>query len=191
MDKGRVEAFTDAIIAIIMTIMVLELKIPSGSNIVALFNERYYFIAYLISFFLIATTWYNHHYIFSVAHWISKRAFWSNCVWLFLMSLIPVSTAWISRFPTSQTAAYFYFILYELWGQSFALLLTILIKDNPEQATLLRKAEPKDRVIFEACSLIIGLILIFFIPFLCFLVLGISILVWIIFTPKDSDNIKK
>lgn len=103
MNKGRVEAFTDAIVAIIMTIMVLELKIPEGSNFQALLDERYYFIAYLISFFMIATTWYNHHYIFTVSKWISKRAFWANCIWLFLMSLIPVSTAWISKYTHSQT----------------------------------------------------------------------------------------
>lgn len=190
MNKSRVEAFTDAIVAIIMTIMVLELKIPEGDNLQALINERYYFMAYLISFFMIATTWYNHHYIFANSKWISKRAFWANCIWLFFMSLTPVSTAWISKYTHSQTAAYFYFILYALWGLSFAVLLAVLIKDNPNQEKQLRKMEPKGRVIFEIISFIVGIIIIYFVPFLCFLVLGINILVWITFTPKGSDKIK-
>lgn len=190
MNKSRVEAFTDAIVAIIMTIMVLELKIPTGDNFQALLNERNYFIAYLISFFLIATTWYNHHYIFTIAKWISKKAFWANCVWLFLMSLTPVSTAWISEYTNSQTVAYFYFILYTLWGISFYVLLSILIKDNPEQAELLQKVDPKSRMFFELTGLIVGLVLIYFVPFLCFLVLGVEILLWIIFTPKGSDRIQ-
>lgn len=189
MNKSRVEAFTDAIVAIIMTIMVLELKIPGGGDLQSLLNEKYYFIAYLISFFLIATTWYNHHYIFSIATWISKRAFWANFIWLFFMSLTPVTTAWISKYNQSQTAAYFYFALYAFWAISFAVLLAILIKDNPQQASLLRRVDPKNRSIFELIAFVIGLILIHFLPILCFVILGIEIIVWITFTPKGSDRL--
>lgn len=87
MNKGRVEAFTDAIVAIIMTIMVLEIKIPHGPNWAALLQERAYFLAYLISFFLIATAWYSHHYLFINSKVITKRAFWVNMLWLFLCLL--------------------------------------------------------------------------------------------------------
>lgn len=188
MNKSRVEAFTDAIVAIIMTIMVLELKTPTGSTFQSILDEKSYFIAYLISFFLISTTWYNHHYLFTNAHWISKRAFWANCVWLFLMSLTPVSTAWISRFPQSRSSAYLYFILYALWGIAFEVLLSVLIKDNPKQASQLRLMRPQNRNIFEIISFLVGMILIYFIPYTCFFVLAIDILIWIIFTPRNSDQ---
>ncbi|WP_368791382.1 TMEM175 family protein [Companilactobacillus farciminis] len=189
MNKGRVEAFTDAIVAIIMTIMVLELKTPESSTFQSFLNEKTYFIAYLISFFLIATTWYNHHYLFANSNWISKRAFWANCAWLFLMSLTPVSTAWISKFPHSLSAAYLYFILYTLWGLAFEILLSTLIKDNPTQASRLKLMRSRGKNIFEISSFVIGLILIYFIPYASFAVLAVDILVWIVFTPKNSDRI--
>ena len=107
MNKARVEAFTDAIIAIVMTIMVLEIKIPEGATLWSLLRERAYFLAYLISFFRIAATWYNHHYLFANAQWISRKVFWLNIVWLFFMSLFPVATGWISADPFSRAAAYF------------------------------------------------------------------------------------
>lgn len=154
-------------------------------------DERYCFVAYLISFFLIATTWYNHHYIFSVAKWISKKAFWANCVWLFLMSLTPVSTAWISQNTGSRTVGYFYFLLYILWGLSFSILLRILVSDNPEQAKLLKATESRDRTIFEIASLIVGIVLIYFVPVSCFIVLAVDIFVWIFFTPKGSDRLQE
>lgn len=75
MDKGRVEAFTDAIVAIVMTIMVLEIKVPEGKHLADLTREWSYFAAFVVSFLTIATSWYRHHYIFTWAARISKRAF--------------------------------------------------------------------------------------------------------------------
>lgn len=64
MNKFRVEAFTDAIVAIVMTIMVLEIKIPTGDNLESLWHEVSYFYAFIISFIVIASSWYNYHYFF-------------------------------------------------------------------------------------------------------------------------------
>ncbi|GEO69216.1 TMEM175 family protein [Levilactobacillus acidifarinae] len=189
MKKERVEAFTDAIVAIIMTIMVLEMKVPKAGTLTALLDERSYFFAYLISFFLIATTWYNHHYLFTYATWISKRAFWANCVWLFMMSLAPVATGWISEFPSSRTTAYFYLLVYILWGMAFRVLMVILIQDNPKKKERLgRMAGPK-RSWLELSLLLVALVVTYFVPILCLVILGLNSVVWIINTPKGSDRI--
>ncbi|PTM23695.1 hypothetical protein DA798_03605 [Lactobacillus sp. PFC-70] len=189
MKKDRVEAFTDAIVAIIMTIMVLEMKVPRAGTLAALLAERAYFFAYLISFFLIATTWYHHHYLFTHATWISKRAFWANCLWLFTMSLAPVATGWVSEFPQSRTTAYFYLLIYILWGAAFRGLLLILMQDNPQKRRNLGRLTSPQRTRVELGLMIVAIVVTYFIPILCLVVLGINSVIWIIKTPKDSDRI--
>ncbi|MFB9768499.1 TMEM175 family protein [Lactiplantibacillus modestisalitolerans] len=188
MNKGRVEAFTDAIVAIIMTIMVLEMKVPEGPSLKALFAERVYFFAYLISFFLIATTWYSHHYLFTHAKWISKRAFWANCIWLFMMSLSPVATGWIGAYPNSRTTAGFYLLVYVLWGLAFRLLVYSLIRDNSESRQQLQLLVQPKRSIFEMIAIVACLVAINFVPVLCIVILGLDGLFWIVYTPRESDK---
>ena len=79
MKKNRVEAFTDAIVAIILTIMVLEIKVPEGtSKFSALIEKAPYFIAFIISFIFICAAWYHHHYLLAKTKWFSRRVFWAN-----------------------------------------------------------------------------------------------------------------
>ncbi|WP_249214978.1 TMEM175 family protein [Lactiplantibacillus plantarum] len=78
MNKGRVEAFTDAVVAIVMTIMVLEFEVPSEPTFAAFAENGSYFIAYLISFLFIGVAWYNHHYMLTLTKRISKRVYWLN-----------------------------------------------------------------------------------------------------------------
>ncbi|EOD7402473.1 TMEM175 family protein [Enterococcus faecalis] len=78
MNKTRVEAFSDAVIAIIMTIMILEIKTPQVGVLAGLIENIPYFLSFIVSFIFICIAWYNHHYIMSVTHWFSKKAFWAN-----------------------------------------------------------------------------------------------------------------
>ncbi|MBB1062963.1 TMEM175 family protein [Limosilactobacillus fastidiosus] len=189
MNKSRVEAFTDAIIAIVMTIMVLEIKVPHGAGWGSLWVEKAYFVAYLISFFRIATTCYNHHYLFTNARWISRRAFWLNIGWLFFMSLFPVAIGWISEEPHSRAAAYFYFLIFAVWGITFYVMVAVLAHDNPKNSkSILQMLRPK-RSLFELASLIIGVVVIYWLPIMALIILGINIIFWLVFPPKGSDKL--
>ncbi|WP_295730489.1 TMEM175 family protein [uncultured Limosilactobacillus sp.] len=189
MNKARVEAFTDAIVAIVMTIMVLEIKIPSGSHFSALWSEKAYFLAYLISFFRIAATWYNHHFLFTSAQWISRKVFWANVVWLFFMSLFPVATGWISADPFSKAAAYFYFLIFAIWGITFYIMVAMLANDNPQRSPQIMLMLRPQRWLFELLSLVTGLVLIAWLPIASLLIVAINIIFWIVFPPKGSDQI--
>lgn len=189
MNKARVEAFTDAIVAIVMTIMVLEIKIPSGANLWALWREKAYFLAYFISFFRIAATWYNHHFLFTNAQWISRKVFWVNIGWLFFMSLFPVATGWISADPFSKAAAYFYFLIFAIWGITFYIMVAMLARDNPRRAPQIMLMLSPQRWLFELISLVMGLILIAWWPTTSLLIVAINILFWIAFPPKGSDRV--
>ena len=76
MNKGRVEAFTDAVVAIILTIMVLEFKTPETAKWTGIIHQLPYFFAYIVSFLFVGVAWYNHHYMFALALRISKKVYW-------------------------------------------------------------------------------------------------------------------
>jgi uncharacterized membrane protein len=108
MTRGRLEAFSDAVIAIVMTIMVLELVPPHGAAIDDLRPIVPVFIAYVLSFAILAIYWNNHHHLLQAAKLVSGRVLWANMHLLFWLSLIPFGTAWIgdTEFATIPMAVY-------------------------------------------------------------------------------------
>ena len=108
MSKGRVEAFTDGVIAIIVTIMVLELKVPHGTDAAALLTLWPTFVAYAISFITVAIFWVNHHQMFHQAKQIDHVVIWANLVWLFFLSLVPFFTAYLGESHVTPLAAMLY-----------------------------------------------------------------------------------
>jgi uncharacterized membrane protein len=110
LSPGRLEAFSDGVIAIILTIMVLELKSPTSANYEALAHEWPIFISYIVSYFYIAVYWINHHHLFHRVKRVDLPILWANVALLFFMSLIPFFTEWVestrlSPFPTALYAA--------------------------------------------------------------------------------------
>jgi uncharacterized membrane protein len=108
MTKGRLEAFSDGVIAILITIMVLELRAPHGADLLALRPLIPVFLAYLLSFVVLAIYWNNHHHLFHATHHINGSILWANMHLLFWLSLIPFTTGWMgeNRFATLPTAFY-------------------------------------------------------------------------------------
>ena len=105
---GRVEAFSDGVIAIIITIMVLELKVPHGADPALLIGLWPTLLSYGLSFLVIAVYWVNHHSLLDQAKRATARVLWCNLVWLFCLSLIPFATAYMgeNRFTPFSTALY-------------------------------------------------------------------------------------
>jgi len=110
MGKTRLEAFSDGVIAILITIMVLELKVPQGVDWPALRDVTPILLVYLLSFVLLATYWNNHHHMFHTVERVNGTILWANMHLLFWLSLVPFVTAWMSesnfaRFPTAVYGA--------------------------------------------------------------------------------------
>ncbi|HVG31804.1 MAG TPA: TMEM175 family protein [Pyrinomonadaceae bacterium] len=108
MTKGRLEAFSDGVIAILITIMVLELKIPHGADWEALRPLVPVFLTYILSFIYIAIYWNNHHHMLYVTHQINGKILWANMHLLFWLSLVPFVTGWMgeNHFAPLPTAIY-------------------------------------------------------------------------------------
>ena len=108
MGKGRLEAFSDGVIAIIITIMVLELKVPHGSDLASLAPLLPVFLSYVLSFVYVGIYWNNHHHMLQAARKVSGGVLWANLHLLFWLSLFPFATAWMgeNHFAALPTAAY-------------------------------------------------------------------------------------
>ena len=108
MTKGRMEAFSDGVLAIIITIMVLEMKVPHGDTLETLRPVLPVFISYVLSFVYIGIYWNNHHHMLQAAHKISGTVLWANTHLLFWLSLIPFVTGWMgeNNFTTIPVALY-------------------------------------------------------------------------------------
>jgi uncharacterized membrane protein len=108
MKKGRLEAFSDGVLAVIITIMVLELKVPHGADTHALAPLVPVFLTYVLSFVTVAIYWNNHHHLFHAVDHVSGGALWANLHLLFWLSLIPFATGWMNenRFTDLTVAAY-------------------------------------------------------------------------------------
>jgi uncharacterized membrane protein len=108
MTKGRMEAFSDGVLAIIITIMVLEMKVPHGSSFSDLKPIIPIFISYVLSFVNVAMYWNNHHHMIQAAHKINGTVLWTNIHLLFWLSLFPFVTGWMgeNNFPVIPVALY-------------------------------------------------------------------------------------
>ena len=108
MKTERVEAFSDGVIAILITIMVLDLKVPAGDTIGALRPVLPVFLTYVLSFVFLGIYWNNHHHMFAVTEQVNGRIMWANLHLLFWLSLVPFVTGWMGRnhFAAVPTAVY-------------------------------------------------------------------------------------
>jgi uncharacterized membrane protein len=120
----RMNAFTDGVIAILITILVLELRPPEGDRLADILDEKGHLLAYVLSFVMVAIYWVNHHHLMQVVHRIDGRTLWANIHLLFWLSLTPVTTAWLgqSGVESGPVAAYAIVLL----GCAFAYWLLVL-----------------------------------------------------------------
>ena len=131
MNKSRVEAFTDGIIAIAATLMVVELEFPSTNDWAGLLELRIPITAYIISFAIIFIMWAMHHDLFKKTEYLSKKAFMINGLWIFLITLMPFTTAWAGIAPDETVPVFVYPLDLLLCSFVYQLLEYQISKDNP------------------------------------------------------------
>ncbi len=122
LSPGRLEAFSDGVFAIIITIMVLDLKVPAQNGPAGLVNLWPVFLSYLISYVLVATYWVNHHHIFHQVRSVNNRILWTNIGLLFCISLVPFFTAYMGLKRVDSFSAALYCVIMLLCGVSFLAL---------------------------------------------------------------------
>ena len=136
MHKGRLEAFSDAVIAIIMTIMVLELHAPKGSQLSDLTAVMPTMLGYVLSFIFLGIYWNNHHHMLQAAKHVNGHVLWANMFLLFWLSLIPFATDWMGAQNYAQLPVAIYSVLLLMCGTAYFFLSKSLIKANGKESTL-------------------------------------------------------
>jgi uncharacterized membrane protein len=143
MGRGRLEAFSDGVLAIIITIMVLELKVPHGADLAALSSLIPVFLSYVLSFIFIGIYWSNHHHLLHAVRHVNGRILWANLHLLFWLSLIPFVTGWMgeNHFPPWPVAFYGAVLLSA--AIAYFILTRVLISEHGRDSAL-AKALGKD-----------------------------------------------
>jgi uncharacterized membrane protein len=136
MTKGRLEAFTDGVMAIIITIMVLELVPPHEPTLDALLELWPIFISYVLSFAIVGIYWNNHHHLFQVVRIVDGRVLWANLLLLFCLSLIPFGTAWMGETAFDRLPVAAYGVILLAAAMAYFVLVRALIRIQPDDAPL-------------------------------------------------------
>ena len=134
MNRNRLEAFSDGVIAIIITIMVLELRVPHGSEWSDLLKLLPVFEGYLFSFVFIAIYWVNHHHLMHTVHRVNGYILWANIHLLLWLSLIPFATAWMGENNFEGAPVMLYALLLIMCGVAYTILQTVIAADIPEDS---------------------------------------------------------
>ncbi len=136
MEKGRLEAFSDGVIAIIITIMVLELKVPEGAALADLKPMAPVLLGYVLSFVYVGIYWNNHHHLLQAVKSITGGVLWANLHLLFWLSIVPLATRWMGEHPLATAPTAFYGGVLLMNAIAFTILAALLVRHEGPDSTL-------------------------------------------------------
>ena len=182
MTKTRLEAFSDGVIAIIITIMVLELKVPHSTEWEVIKPLVPILLSYILSFFFLGIYWANHHHLIHTIKGVNSSILWANLHLLFWLSLLPFGTAWMGEAGFDKTSVIIYAVLATMCGLAYYILLMAITKkekDNEHMQDILKKQSKKGILSnilymlaipiafihpYAACAIFIGVALMWIVP---------------------------
>lgn len=138
MNKTRLEAFSDGVLAIIITIMVLEFKVPDSVSYEAIRPLLHKFLSYILSFIYVGIYWNNHHHMMHTVKRVNGKILWANLHLLFWLSLIPFATAWIGEHHFAPFPMMFYGFILLMNGLAYFILQNLIIRQHGKDSMLAR-----------------------------------------------------
>ena len=183
MDKNRLEAFSDGVIAIIITIMVLELKVPRDATFAALRERWPVFLSYVLSYIYVGIYWNNHHHMLKVAERVNGAILWANLHLLFWLSLVPFVTAWSGQNHLAPVPVACYGVVLLMAAIAYFILQRAIIAEHG-RASLLAIAVGKD--LKGKMSLLLYAVAIASTLFKCWIASSIYVLVALIWLIPDK-----
>jgi uncharacterized membrane protein len=192
MPNGRISAFSDGVIAILITIMVLDLKMPLGANWSDLWAMHFNFLIYIISFVVIAIYWNNHHHVFHLVTNVTGKILWWNMALLLTLSFFPFSTAWLAHYPMQQAPEIVFGVNALLVDLAFD-FLTIEIFKQQQLFTRFRDAKWSWKVIWSIVFVLlgIGITFAFALNFVTIIAVVLSLLPWTIPDRQIEKNLNQ
>jgi uncharacterized membrane protein len=197
MGTARLEAFSDGVLAIIITIMVLEMKVPHGSNLVSLKPVFPVFLSYILSFIYIGIYWNNHHHMIHAAKYVNGKVLWANTHLLFWLSLVPFVSGWMgeNHFTTWPVALYGIVLLMN--AVAYYILAQLLIQLHGKDSTLAAAIGKDSKGILSLAIYLAAIGLTFLNPWIGLILYALVAALWIIpdrriekkLVNKDTNNV--
>lgn len=190
MKTNRLEAFSDGVIAIIITIMVLEMKAPIGADFDSLRPLSSKFLSYIISFIYIGIYWNNHHHMFQAIETVNEKILWANLTLLFTLSLIPFTSAWMgeNNFASNPVALYGLNLL--LCAVSFILLEKSAIRHEGKDSNIAQALENKTKEVISFVVYFLSLVLAFYYPIISIFGYIFVAIIWLIPDTRIEKRLK-
>jgi len=180
MNKSRLEAFSDGVLAIIITIMVLEIKVPHSPDFAALVNLFPVFLSYVLSFIYIGIYWNNHHHMLHSMTRVNGKILWANLHLLFWLSLVPFATGWMGENHFAPATLTLYGIILLMAGFGYWVLQNLIVASQGKDS-LLKKAIGKDLKGKSSPILyLIGIAFSFFSGPLAFAIYTLVAIMWLV-----------
>lgn len=179
-ESDRLEAFSDGVIAVIITIMVLELRPPSSTSLSALFDDWPTFAAYALSFTYVGIYWNNHHHMLRATRGIDGRAMWTNLYLLFWLSLVPFATAWLGRNPTATGPTAVYAVVLLMNAIAYSLLQRALLIVNGPDAPFAQAVKTDVKGYGSIVLYVLALAFAFFAPLVSDVLFVVVAIVWFV-----------
>jgi uncharacterized membrane protein len=180
MHKGRLEAFSDGVFAIIITIMVLELKVPHEATLEALFKLLPVFLSYVLSFMFVGIYWNNHHHLLQVTKTVNASVMWANLHLLFWLSLVPFTTGWMgeNNFATLPTAVYGGTLF--MAGFAYSILQSMILRLHGADSALAQVIGADFKGKASVLIYLFAIVVAFWLPWLAGILYLVVAIIWFI-----------
>ena len=179
MNKNRLEAFSDGVIAIIITIMVLEIKVSHEATLESLMKLGPVFLSYIISFIYVGIYWNNHHHLFQSINKIDGKVLWANLFLLFWLSLIPFTSGWMGENNFEDITVTLYGFVLFMSAVGYYILTVSLLKNHSTESNLHKAVGSKLKERISLVTYIIALIISFWFPIVAFVLYSLIALLWL------------
>src|SRR5215475_7621368 len=166
MGTERMEAFSDGVIAVIITIMVLELKVPHGTDLAALRDLLPVLASYVLSFVYVAIYWNNHHHLLHACNRINGAIMWANMGFLFWLSLIPFVTSWVGEHRDASVPAAAYGVVLLMAGLAYLVMERQMVRENGPQTVLAEAVGWDRKALMSLIGYVTAIVLAFVSPWL-------------------------
>jgi TMEM175 potassium channel family protein len=191
MGKGRLEAFSDGVIAVIITIMVLEMKVPHGTELASLLPLIPVFLSYVLSFIYVGIYWNNHHHMLHAVQHVTGAGLWANLHLLFWLSLIPFVTGWMSENHFQPLPVAVYGIVLFMSGFAYFIFERVLVRSHGADSQLSRALGARTKEIASVLIYGVAIPLAFWQPFVACALYMLVAVMWLYPDPRFERLVAK
>jgi len=191
MTKGRLEAFSDGVMAIIITIMVLELKVPHGGTFKDLSPLLPIFISYVLSFIYLAIYWNNHHHMMQTVKHVTGKVLWANMHLLFWLSLVPFVTGWMGENHFTSASVFLYGVILLGAAIAYFILQRLIIKDHGKDSILSKALGNDLKGKISPILYVLGIITTFFNVWISGAIFVLVAIIWLIPDSRIEKALQK